>query len=132
MVRLRPGNGTREGDALGRRVRKGACDVALRSKFYWDRSKSDMEFGILGPLEVVEDGRPSISEGRRAGAARCSCCWTPNQVVPADRLVDALWEDEPPETAKKALQVYVSRLRKALGKERLETQAPGLSAPRRR
>ena len=48
-----------------------------------------------------------------------------NRVVSSDRLIDALWEEEPPDTALKALQVYVSQLRKLLGKQRLETMAPG-------
>ncbi len=48
-----------------------------------------------------------------------------NRVVSVDRLVAALWEDEPPETAAKAVQVHVSQLRKLLGKERLETRPPG-------
>jgi DNA-binding SARP family transcriptional activator len=46
-------------------------------------------------------------------------------VVSTDRLIDALWEEKAPESGRKALQVYVSGLRKALGKERLQTQAPG-------
>ena len=45
--------------------------------------------------------------------------------VSSDRLIEALWEGEPPGTAHKALQVYVSQLRKLLGKERLQTKAPG-------
>ena len=36
-----------------------------------------------------------------------------------------MWDDEPPETAQKAVQVYVSQLRKLLGKDRLETKPPG-------
>jgi DNA-binding SARP family transcriptional activator len=40
-------------------------------------------------------------------------------------LIEALWEDDPPETAAKALQVYVSGLRKLIGRERLQTRAPG-------
>jgi DNA-binding SARP family transcriptional activator len=47
-----------------------------------------------------------------------------NQVVSSDRLIDALWEKQPPETAQKALQVYVSKLRKTLGRDVLPTQPP--------
>ena len=39
----------------------------------------------------------------------------PNRVVSVDRLVDALWGDYPPETARHTVQSYVSELRKALG-----------------
>jgi DNA-binding SARP family transcriptional activator len=45
--------------------------------------------------------------------------------VSAERLIDELWGDEPPATAATALQVYVSRLRKALGQEAIETRDPG-------
>jgi DNA-binding SARP family transcriptional activator len=35
-------------------------------------------------------------------------------VISSDRLIDDLWGDEPPATAAKSVQVYISRLRKAL------------------
>ena len=50
-----------------------------------------------------------------------------NRVVSVDRLVDDLWGEEPPETATKALQGYVSQLRKAVGADRLLTKPPGYS-----
>ena len=50
-----------------------------------------------------------------------------NRVVPVGRLIDELWGEEPPETATKALQGYVSQLRKALGADRLLTKPPGYS-----
>jgi hypothetical protein len=37
-----------------------------------------------------------------------------NEVVSTERLIDELWGEQPPETAGKSLQIYVSRLRKAL------------------
>jgi WD40 repeat protein/serine/threonine protein kinase len=48
-----------------------------------------------------------------------------NRVVPADRLIDALWGEEPPEAARGTLQAYVSRLRSALGSDAIEGRAPG-------
>ena len=48
-----------------------------------------------------------------------------NQVVSTDRLIDALWGASPPFTCGKSIQVYVSRLRKALADNRLVTHAPG-------
>ncbi len=53
---------------------------------------------------------------------------TPNKVVPAARLIDELWGDEPPETAANVLQSYVSQLRKALGKDAIETRGQGYAA----
>jgi DNA-binding SARP family transcriptional activator/class 3 adenylate cyclase len=84
-----------------------------------------MEFRILGPLEVRSDGRAVHLGGAKQRALLAVLLINANNVVSRDRLIDALWEDDPPETAQKALQVYVSGLRKLLGKQRLETKAPG-------
>ncbi len=53
-----------------------------------------------------------------------------NEVVSRDRLVDELWGDKPPPSAQKLVQVYVSRLRRALGEGEsvLVTKAPGYLA----
>jgi eukaryotic-like serine/threonine-protein kinase len=84
-----------------------------------------MEFRILGPLEVRSDGRALDLGGQKQRALLALLLLEANRVVSRDRLIDALWEEEPPQTAVKALQVYVSQLRKQLGKDRLETKAPG-------
>src|SRR4051812_1985992 len=42
----------------------------------------------------------------------------PNELVPADQLIEDLWEGEPPPTASKTLQVHISRLRHALAEGR--------------
>src|SRR5881394_2098232 len=49
----------------------------------------------------------------------------PGRVVNVDRLVDALWGEQPPRTANTSLQNFVSQLRKTLGPEVLETRPPG-------
>ena len=46
-------------------------------------------------------------------------------VVSTDALIDGLWGERPPATAAKSLQVYVSRLRKALGENAIVTRSPG-------
>src|SRR5437868_6932691 len=84
-----------------------------------------MEFHILGPLEVIANGRALDLGGQKQRALLAILLLEPNRVVSAAGLIDALWDDEPPETAQKAVQVYVSQLRKLLGKERLETKPPG-------
>ena len=48
-----------------------------------------------------------------------------NSVVSGDRLIDALWGDSPPETARNTIQVYISQLRKLLPESALETAPPG-------
>src|SRR2546422_677414 len=84
-----------------------------------------MEFHILGPLEVIEDGQVLDLGGQKQRSLLAALLIEANRVVSSDRLIDALWPERPPETAAKALQVYISQLRKALGRERLETRSPG-------
>ncbi|MDX6493816.1 MAG: hypothetical protein QOH02_1751, partial [Gaiellaceae bacterium] len=82
---------------------------------------------MLGPLEVLEEGRSIPLPGRKARAVLVLLLLDANRVVPLDRLVDGLWDEAPPETATKTLQVYVSQLRKALGAERIQTHGRGYS-----
>ncbi len=84
-----------------------------------------MEFRILGPLEVFENGQQIDLGGAKQRALLAILLVHANEVVSTDRLIDALWEEEAPETGRKALQVYVSQLRKVFGKERLQTKPPG-------
>src|SRR5712691_13145430 len=84
-----------------------------------------MEFGILGPLEVRRAGEPLPLGGAKQRALLAILLLNANRVVSSDRLIDALWEEQPPETAQKALQVHVSQLRKTLGRDVLLTRAPG-------
>ena len=78
-----------------------------------------MEFRILGPLEVTADGREIALGGTRQRAVLAILVLHRGEVVSVDRLIDALWGERPPATATKTVQVYVSRLRKALGEEGL-------------
>src|SRR5215208_4990814 len=84
-----------------------------------------MEFRILGPLEVW-DGEGEVSlGGPKPRALLAVLLLHPNEAVPADRLIDELWGEDPPEGAAAALRVNVSRLRKALPQEVLTTRSPG-------
>jgi DNA-binding SARP family transcriptional activator/tetratricopeptide (TPR) repeat protein len=84
-----------------------------------------MEFRILGPLEVVFEGHALEFAGAKQRALLAVLLLDANNVVSTDRLIDALWEDDPPENAQKALQVHVSGLRKVLGRSRVETRGAG-------
>ena len=73
-----------------------------------------MDYRILGPLEVLDRGRPlplgSAKEQTLLGVLLLHA----NHVVSRERLIDELWGEEVPATAPKAVQVYVSQLRKRL------------------
>jgi DNA-binding SARP family transcriptional activator len=86
-----------------------------------------MEFRILGPLEVIGDGRPLTLGGASQRALLALLLLHTNEVVSSDRLMDDLWTGEPPASGVTALQVRISQLRKALGgqAERIETKPPG-------
>jgi DNA-binding SARP family transcriptional activator len=84
-----------------------------------------MDFRVLGPLEVGGDGGPLELGGRRQRSLLAVLLLNANELVSRDRLIDALWGASPPLTAGKTIQVYVSRLRKALMDDRLVTRAPG-------
>jgi DNA-binding SARP family transcriptional activator len=73
-----------------------------------------VEFRILGPLEVVDQGRPVPLGGARQRALLALLLTRANEVVSTERLIDELWGARPPATAANALQYHVSRLRKAL------------------
>lgn len=85
-----------------------------------------MEFRILGPLEVVADGRSVPLAGSKQRTLLALLLSTPNRALSIDRLVDALWSGEPPAAASNALQYHVSQLRKVLGDGApIVTQEPG-------
>ncbi len=83
-------------------------------------------FGLLGPLEVRVAGTPLDLGSSKQKALLVVLLLQANRSVPVDHLVDELWL-EPPATAMKSVQVYVSRIRRLLGEAagRLQTTAGG-------
>jgi DNA-binding SARP family transcriptional activator len=84
-----------------------------------------MDFRLLGPLEVAGDDGPLPLGGVKQRSLLAMLLLHANQVVSSDRLIDALWGASPPLRCGKNIQVYVSRLRKALPDNRVVTHAPG-------
>lgn len=79
------------------------------------RVPPEVEFGVLGPIEVRVDGRPLAVRGTRQRAVLTSLLLRSGAVVPLDRLVDDVFGEQPPDDARNAVQTYIARLRKALG-----------------
>jgi DNA-binding SARP family transcriptional activator len=73
-----------------------------------------MEFRLLGPLEVDDRGRSLPIGGAKQRALLALLLLDAGRVVPAERLIDELWGERPPESAPNILQGYVSHLRDAL------------------
>jgi DNA-binding SARP family transcriptional activator len=106
-----------------------------------------VDFAILGPLEAraakagsvvgnadgarpedrapLAPGEPIPLGGPKQRALLAMLLLEAGRVVSTDRLLEALWEENPPATAVSSLQNFVAQLRKALGADVIETRAPG-------
>src|SRR6478609_8094271 len=84
-----------------------------------------VEFRILGSLEV-RSGEMALPLGSRKERALLAILLLhANETVPRDRLVDDLWGEKAPVNAAKAIQTYVSRLRKVIPAELIATRPSG-------
>ncbi len=76
-----------------------------------------MEFRVLGPLEVEEDGHALPLGGAKQRALLATLLVRANRVVSVDALLDELWGEQPPDSAANMIQGYVSRLRKVFASD---------------
>ncbi|MGW1293643.1 BTAD domain-containing putative transcriptional regulator [Streptomyces sp. NPDC002533] len=74
-----------------------------------------VHFSLLGPLTARRDGRELPLGPRKQRLVLATLLARPNTPVPVDVLTDAVWPDDPPRTARKNLQVYISAARTLLG-----------------
>ncbi|WP_433287436.1 AfsR/SARP family transcriptional regulator [Micromonospora sp. CA-244673] len=93
-------------------------------------SEPTVSFGVLGTVELQVAGRPATPLAPAARALLARLLLAAGRVVSADALTDALWGEQPPADATNALQLRVSKLRRALvaagaGGDLLVTRAPG-------
>src|SRR5689334_25289646 len=90
-----------------------------------------MEFRLLGPVEVADDTGVLALGGTKIRTLLAALLLAPGQVIATARLVDIIWDDEPPPTARALIQTYISTLRRAIGDtgaEIIGTRAPGYLA----
>ena len=88
-----------------------------------------MELQILGPLKATACGRDVPIGGRRNQAILGVLALEANRLVPTERLLDAVWDDRAPSTARSQVQICVSALRRSFthadAPDVIRTQAPG-------
>jgi DNA-binding SARP family transcriptional activator len=84
-----------------------------------------VEFRILGPLQVLQDGTAVEPGSPRQRALLLNLLVHHGQVVSRDRLIEDLWAGSPPSTGLGVLQNYISQLRKALGAGVVVTRGQG-------
>jgi DNA-binding SARP family transcriptional activator len=78
---------------------------------------SKVQFRVLGPLEIVDGERVIRLPRGKERALLVLLLLNANKVVSRDRLIDALWGEQPPDTAPTALHGLVSQLRRHLGSD---------------
>jgi DNA-binding SARP family transcriptional activator/pimeloyl-ACP methyl ester carboxylesterase len=84
-----------------------------------------VQVSLLGPLRVeIESGEVVIAAAKERSLL-AALALNAGRVVGTGLLVDALWGDAPPATARKTLQTYVSNLRRALGSDVVVTEPTG-------
>jgi YVTN family beta-propeller protein len=84
-----------------------------------------LEFRILGPFDVLDGDRTIELGGARQRAVLAILLLHRGETVSVDRIVDLMWGEAPPATAVKTVQVYVSHLRSALGKDVVASSSSG-------
>ncbi len=84
-----------------------------------------MEICLLGPLVLTRGGERLTLGAQKERAVCAALALRVGETVSIGELVDAVWEAEPPSTAVKTLQGYISKLRRVLGPEVVGTDRPG-------
>jgi DNA-binding SARP family transcriptional activator len=86
---------------------------------------SDIQFCVLGRVEVLGGGRPVPLGGNTTLTLLAGLLTSPNRIVPVSRIIEWVWEGRLPDHPRAALHNGVSRLRRLLGGEFLSTHAGG-------
>ena len=90
---------------------------------------------LMGPLDLSSGGGEHDLGGPRQRVVLAMLALNANRVVPVERLIDAVWNTDPPTTARAQVQICISTLRKifvdAKVAMRIRTRSPGyqLDAP---
>jgi serine/threonine protein kinase/DNA-binding SARP family transcriptional activator/WD40 repeat protein len=74
-----------------------------------------VELRVLGAVEVLKDEAPARLGGPKQRTVLALLAASLGRTVTTDRLIDSLWGDRPPSTARHTLQTYISNLRTELG-----------------
>jgi DNA-binding SARP family transcriptional activator len=85
----------------------------------------EVDFSILGPLEVHDHGGAIRIAGARLRSLLILLLVNRNEVLSSDRILDALWPEGQPASGRAALQARVAALRRGIGADRIETREPG-------
>jgi DNA-binding SARP family transcriptional activator/tetratricopeptide (TPR) repeat protein len=79
-----------------------------------DPTGEGLEFGLLGPMELRVDGQRLRVPGPRQRRLLAALLLEPGRVIAAEALVDAVWGEEPPDTARRQVHNAIAALRRRL------------------
>lgn len=86
---------------------------------------TELRFNLLGSVEVIRDGSSITLKSARQRVILVMLLMAPNHIVTINRLIDAVWDGEEPDTARMQIQICISALRRALGADVIETSVGG-------
>lgn len=89
------------------------------------QARSQLEFRVLGPVEVLNGGQHLMVPGRTAIVVLAGLLLTPGRVVSFDTLIEWRWGSELPAHPRSALHSGVARLRRLMGDDLVETVSLG-------
>ncbi len=84
-----------------------------------------LEFRVLGPVEILRGGVPVVLPGRTTTILMAGLALSPSRIVPNDTLIEWTWGARLPARPRAALQSGISRLRRLLGEDLVETAGLG-------
>jgi predicted ATPase/DNA-binding SARP family transcriptional activator len=115
--------------SFGAGLRRAGSDSTYGELVDRTGDRDSITVRLLGPLEVRVGDRPAALGGQRPRALISLLALSVGTAVSTGRLVEAIWDGDPPPAAANTVQVYVSRLRRALtgpdGTSRLQSSATG-------
>jgi len=84
---------------------------------------SALRFGVLGPLQMSANGTDLPLGAAKQRAVLAMLLINRNRIVPADTLIDAVWQQRPPPEARGSLHAHISRLRRLVSEAGLDPAA---------
>ena len=75
---------------------------------------SMVKYRLLGPLEIVRNGRLCTPRAAMQRALLALLIYHPNELLTTRRLIEELWDSRPPASALATLQMYISAVRRAI------------------
>src|SRR5271155_5565586 len=88
-----------------------------------------LQFGVLGPLQLIADGNPVPLGAPKQRAVLAMLVINRNRPLSVDSLINAVWDQLPVPAARASIHSYVSRLRGLIGAAGLDANHVLASAP---